>query len=175
MAAPSLAALYDFESAFESAAQAVLQTSGINAFVSQQQAKLPIIYTGISFNVGAAYDELTILPIGGRAARDLQDYFRYSGGLELEISVTRDQAKDPDQAGALSFLGQVRGLARGAFMMSQWPFNDVNLPYYRVSNIRPDGTNNGFDVRRNVDLVTLRFAVDFAIQPTAWPAGFPPA
>ncbi len=175
MAAPSLAALLDFESAFETAAKTLLATSGINAFISQQAEKLPLINTGISFDLGAAYDELTILPQGGRSARDQQDFFRYTASLEFMVSVNRDTNRDPTQAGADSFLGQIRGLIRGAMMQSQWPFRDSNLPYYRVSQIRPNGTSTGYEQERNVDLVTLRFQIDFAIQPAAWPSGFPPS
>lgn len=175
MAAASLAALLDFESAFEAAAQAILTSSGINAYVSQQAQKLPPISTRLSFDTGPAYDELTLLPQGGQASQQEQDFFRYTGVLNIEISVSRDQAPDPNQSGALNFLGQLRGLVRATFMQSQWPFQDSNLPYYRVSQIRPDGTSTGFEQKRNVDLVTMRFAVDFSIQPTAWPSGFPPS
>lgn len=174
MPAPSLAALLDFESQFESAAQAILASSGINAFISQHEAKLPPIATGISFDVGSAFDELTILPLGGQTVQQQQDFFRYQGSLTVEVSVSRDTSPDPAN-GAASFLGQVRALVRAAFMQSQWPFQDSNLPWLRVSQIRPDGTTSGFQQVRNVDIVSLRFAVDYAIQPSAWPAGFPPS
>ena len=81
MAAPTLAALLAFESNFETAAQALLASSGINAFISQQGQKLPTINTGVHLDVGQALDELTILPLGGRSATDLQDFFRYQGVL----------------------------------------------------------------------------------------------
>ena len=175
MAAPTLAALLDFESAFEKAAQAILSTSGINGYISQQNEKVALVSTSLSFDTGPAIDELTILPLGGRSAQDLQDFFRYTGELTLEISVNRDTAQTPADAGTSGFLSQCRGRIRGAFMQSQWPFNDTNLPFYRVSEIRPAGTVTGFDQTRNADLVSIKFAITFAIQPTAWPAGFPPA
>ena len=175
MAAPTIAALLDFEAAFEKAAQAILGTSGINAYISQQDVATPLIQTAVGFDTNGALDELTILPLGGRSAQDLQDFFRYTGTLTLEVSVSRDTARLPTDGGTAGFLSQCRGRIRAAMMMSQWPFNDTNLPYYRVSEIRPMGTTTGFEQARNVDLVSMKFGVTFAIQPTAWPAGFPPA
>lgn len=175
MAAPSLSALFDFEGQFETAAQAVLEASGINAFISQQAQQLPGAYTGIAFDVGGAIDQLTFLPLGGQTTRTEQEFFRYNGTLELQVSVARDSARGPDQSGVDSFLAQCRGLIRAAFLQSQWPFDDTNLPYYRVSAIRPDGTTTGNSgPPRNEDVISLRFAVTFAIQPGAWPTGFPP-
>ena len=175
MPATSLTQLFDCEGQFEAAAQAVLATSGVNAFISQSTKQLPLINTGVNFDLGPALDELTFLPQGGQSGTSSeQEYFRYTGTLELRVEVNRDTAKQPID-GAVSFLATVRALVRGAFMRSQWPFDDTNLPFYRVSDIRPNGSTDGFDVVRNVDMSALRFEVTFAIQPTAWPTGFPPS
>ena len=177
MAAPSLAALYDFETQFEDAAQAILISQGIDAYISEWQGALPLVNTGLSFEVGPATSDLTFLPLasGQSATRPYQDYFRYTGNLDVEVRVNRDVEMGPSEAGVTSFLAQVRGMIRATFMKSQWPFYNTNLPYYRVSDIRPNGTTSGFDKERNVDTVILRFAITFAIQPSAWPSGFPPA
>lgn len=175
MAATSLAQLYDFEGQFESAAQAVLQDSQIVAFISQSKKQLPLINTGIDFQVGPALDQLTFLPLApGQTQPTEQEYFRYTGILELSMEVPRDTARSPTDDVA-AFLDQIRGLVRAAFMRSQWPFQDSNLPYYRVSDIQPAGTTTGFNQVRNTDEVSLRFTITFAIQPTAWPTGFPPS
>lgn len=175
MAAPNLATLFDFEGQFERAAQTILQTSGINAFIARQTEKLPLINTGVSFVVGPADDRLTFLPLApGQTAPSEQEYFKYTGSLELRLEVERDTSKPPDVAGVTSFFSEARGLIRAAFMRSQWPFYDTNLPYYRTWDIRPNGTTEGLDPVRNVDSCILRFEVSFAIQPTAWPTGFPP-
>ncbi len=175
MAAPNLATLYDFETQFEKAAQTILQTSGINAFISRQTDKLPLINAGVTFSVGQAAEELTFLPLApGQTQPQEQEYFHYTGSLELRVEVERDTQRPPDQTGVVSFFAQMRGLIRAAFMRSQWPFYDGNLPYYRVWDIRPNGSTEGFDQSRNVDSSILRFEVSFAIQPSAWPSGFPP-
>lgn len=174
MPATSLAQLYDFEGQFESAAQAVLVDSSIVSFISHTKKQLPLINTGIGFQVGPALDQLTFLPLApGQTNPVEQEYFRYTGVLELNISVARDTARSPT-TDVTNFLDQIRGLVRAAFMRSQWPFQDSNLPLLRVSDIQPAGTTTGFNQVRNSDEVSLRFTVTFAIQPTAWPVGFPP-
>lgn len=174
MAAPSLAALLDFESQFETAAQAILADAGIYAVISQQNEKTPGIFTGVGFDTGPALDQLTFLPLAsGQTPPPYQEYFRYTGSLELEVAVPRDSVRQPTEDGVDSFLGQVRGLIRGTFLRAIWPFDDTNLPYLRVSDIRPNGTTTGFDQPQNRDTVLLRFLITFAIQPTAWPSGFP--
>lgn len=174
-AALSLSELFDFEGNFEDAAQAILTSAGINAYISQQTKKLPLINTGVNFDCGPAIDEVTFLPQGGQpAGQSSQEYFRYIGSLELRVEVNRDTAKQPP-ADVPSFLAAIRAMVRASFMWSQWPFDDTNLPLYRVSNIRPNGSTDGFDGVRNVDVCTMRFEITFAIQPTAWPVGFPPS
>ncbi len=175
MPASDLAQLFDFEGQFEAAAQGVLDSSQIVSFISQAKKQLPLINTGIDFQCGEAIDNLTFLPLAsGQTTPVEQEYFRYTGTLELTVEVPRDTARAPTDA-VSSFLDQIRGLVRAAFTRSQWPFQDSNLPYYRVSDIRPMGTTTGFNQVRNTDEVSLRFLITFAIQPTAWPTGFPPS
>ncbi len=166
--APNWSALFDIEGHFESAAQGVLETAGLNAFISRQTDKLPLINTGIQFSVGPAIDELTLLPLDVGYTVPDQEYFRYVGNLQLRLEVERDTQKPPDQAGVSSFFAQARSMIRRAFMRSQWPFRDTNLLYYRVSNIRPNGSTEGMDPVRNVDSLIMQFEVTFAIMPGAW-------
>lgn len=174
MAAPSLTALYDFEGQFEAATQAVLTAGGVTNYITQQKVQLPLIQTGVAFETQAAIDQLTFLPLASGQTNPVeQEYFRYTGILSLRVEVNRDNAQSIP-TGVPTFFNGLRGLIRGLFMRSQWPFQDSNLPYYRVSDLRPNGSFMGFDVVRNIDFVELRFLVTFAIQPTAWPAGFPP-
>ena len=175
MAAPNLAALYDFEGQFETAVQAILEANGILAFLERTQEKIPLINTGIAFTVGPAIDELTPLPIASGQTEPEQEYFRYNATLQLDVEVPRDNPNSPKLPGVDSVLAESRALIRSILMRSQWAFRDSNLPYYRVSDIRPGGTFITFDQARNTDTSSLQFAVTFAIQPTAWPTGFPPS
>lgn len=175
MAAPNLAALFDFEGQFESAAQTILDDSGILSFVERSQEKLPLINTGIAFTTGPAIDELTFLPLASGETERRQEYFRYTGNLELRVEVNRDTPQAPKLPGVDTLLAESRALIRGAFLRALWPFRDSNLPYCRVTDIRPAGTVAIFDQQRNTDISSLQFAITFEIQPAAWPSGFPPS
>lgn len=168
--AANFAELFDFEGHFVAAAQTVLEDQGVNAFIERNTEKLPLINTGIVFTVGPAIEEMTFLPVATGQTAALQEYFRYTGDLQITVQVNRDAAQPARAAGVDSFFAEVRALVRRAFMWSNWPFNDTNLEFYRVSNIRPNGCNEGFDQARNCDAVILRFSVTFAIMQGAWPA-----
>lgn len=175
MAAPSLAALLNFEDQFEDAAQAILESAGVVSFVSQSKDKLPLVNTGVNFECGAALDTLNWLPnVSGQTQPTQQEYTRYVGILELRVEVNRDTAREPLPS-TYNFLGSIRGLVRAAFLFSQWPFQATNLPWLGVTDIRPNGSSTGFDQVRNVDSFIQRYQVTFEIQATAWPAGFPTA
>lgn len=173
MAAPNLTALFDFEGQFESATQGILTASGITNDISQQGIKEELINTGIALDVNPAIDELTQIPaplnwpVGQPPP---QEYFRYTGNLELRVEVARDlNAEDPG-AGVDTMMSTIRGKLRALMMRCCMPYTDVNLPYYRVSDIKPNGTTTGFDSARNIDVCSLRFIITWAIKPTAWPA-----
>lgn len=169
--AANFAELFDFEGHFESAAQSILEEAGITSFIERQTEKMPLINTGVAFSVGPAIDQLTFLPLDGDQSGPppSQEYFRYTGSLELALQIPRDTQKPPNAAGVESFFAEARSMIRTAFRRSQWPFNDTNLEFYRVSNIRPNGTTSGFDQDRNCDSLVLRFEITFAIMQDAWP------
>ncbi len=179
MSAPNLPALLDFEGQFEAAAQAILTANGITAYISQQESKELLISTGIGFDTGPALDEKVLLdPAGGYPALPSnwtagqpppQEYFRYTGSLEYRIEVPRDQ-EGASLPGVANLMGELRGKIRAAMMLCCAPFNATNLPYLRVSDIRPNGTTTGWERERNIDYLSLRFTITFAIVPGAWPA-----
>lgn len=171
MPATNLTELLDFEAQFESAAQAILVSAGIDAYISEQAEKLPLLNTGIGFDAGPALDQLTFLPKPTNWPADReppQEYFRYTGNLEFRVEVPRD-AHAANVVGVVTMLGQVRGKIRSAMLLCVAPFNATNLPYYRVSDIRPNGSTTGWEGVRNIDFCSLRFALTWQINPTAWP------
>ena len=174
MPAPNLAALFDFEGQFETAAQGILANVLINAYASGQDENMPLMHTRIAFDVGPA-DEGKFAqldkPAGwpdGMAAP--QEYFIYSAALEYTVSVPRDD-RQPTIAGVTSMLAQIRGQLREAMMQCVRPFNEVNLPYLKVSRIRPNGSSTQPGPEgKNTDLVFVRYDIKFEIRRNAWPA-----
>lgn len=172
MPAQNLPDLLDFEGHFETAAQQILTANGIAAYISEQQVKLPLLNTGIGIDIAPALDALRFLPKPSNWPVDReapQDFFRYPSMMEFRIEVPRD-ANGASLPGVDTMLREVRGKIRAAMLMCCAPFNAANLPYYRVSEIRPNGTITGFEAVRNIDFCSIRFAITFAIVDGAWPA-----
>lgn len=172
MSAPNLPALFDFEGQFETAGQGIMAGLGITAYISQQNVKEELVSTGIGFDLGPATGDMTQIPKPTLWPADQaapQEYFRYTGNLEFRVQVPRD-GETPTIADLDNLMGQFRGQIRSAMMLCVMPFTDANLPWLRVSDIRPNGTSTGWDRDLNTDYCALRFTITFAIQPTAWPA-----
>jgi hypothetical protein len=169
--APNLPALLDFESQIEAATQSVLAAAGVTAFISQQAAEIPDINTGIGCDVGAAIDLLTQIPGGPTwpAGTPLpQEYFRYPASLELIVEVPRD-TQGATLPGVPTMLAQIRGLVRASLLRVIMPFNDSNMPYLRVTDIKPAGTTTGTMPAKALDFCSIRFSLTFEIKPDSWP------
>jgi hypothetical protein len=172
MPATNLPELLDFEGQFEAAAQGVLAAIGLTSFISQQGAAMPLISTGIAFDITPAEEVFTSLPRPSNWPAGLcapQEYFRYGATLEFRIEVPRD-GNTPTIPEVATLLAQFRGMIRASFMRTVAPFNSTNLPFYEVGNIRPNGAITGWEGVRNIDFCALRFSLTFAIRPDAWPA-----
>lgn len=173
MPATNLRELLDFEGQFESAMQTILATSGILAFISEQDDRQPLINTGIGFDVSPALDVITDIPKPSNWPADMgppQDYFRYTGSIEFRVEVPRDDAGN-SLPGTTSMMSQIRSTLRAVMMRSCYPFTAANLPWYEIGDIRPNGTTSGRASNgvRNIDFCSVRFLVTFEIKPTAWP------
>jgi hypothetical protein len=171
--APSFEKLFDFETNFEAAGQALLASTGVTAFISQQTQQLGNrqVYTGIGLDMGPALDELMQLepPPGWPDDHEPPaEFFRYDAGFELRVAVQRDKNATPDPT-VDTLMAFVRGRIRANMMMSCAPFNPTNLPYYRVSMIRPNGSSWGYEGARNVDFQNLRYAIRFAMLKESFP------
>ena len=172
MPAANITELLDFEGQFERAAQAVLAANGITAYISQAKAKMPLVSTGLTFDVSPALDQLTFIPKPTNWPAGLpgpQDYFRYPAQMEFRIEIPRDK-NTATNVEVDTLLAQFRGTTRAAFMRVMNPFTPALLPFYEVGDIRPNGAVTGWEGVRNIDFCALRFAFTFAIRPDAWPA-----
>jgi hypothetical protein len=173
MAAPNWETLYDFEGQFEAAANGILAAVLINAYVSGQDEQMPLLKTAIPFDVGPALENKVAplaKPAGWPADQDFpREYFIYSATLEYRVEVPRDD-RQPTVAGVSSMLSQIRGKLREVMMRCVRPFNESNLPYYKVIRIRPNGASTGVNSTGNADVVFLRYDLSFEIRPSAWPA-----
>jgi hypothetical protein len=174
MPATNIEQLLDFEGNFEKAAQTILVAAGVAAYISQQATKLPLINTGLMFDVGASTDDLIQIPAPANWPTDREppmEFCIYDGALNVQVEVPRDKNGAP-MPGVDTFLAAVRSKVRNTFMMSVAPFNSTNLPLYRVSRIKPAGTSTGEDQVRNINFTILRFALRWTIVPSEFPAWY---
>lgn len=172
MPAPNIETLLDFEGQFEIATQAIMTANGITSYISEQTEQLPLLNTGIDCNIEPALDTLLQIPAPSNWPANREppmEYSRYVATLELRVEVPRD-ANAATVPGVDTLMAQIRAKVRAAMLLTVRPFTDTNLPYYVVSDIRPNGTTTGFEGVRNVDFVALRFRITFQIRPSAWPA-----
>jgi hypothetical protein len=173
MPAANLTQLYDFEGQFEAAAQAILADVLINSYVTGQDEQMPLLKTAIAFDVGPAQEGKFVQlekPASWPAGMiPPQEYFIYAATLEYRVEVPRDD-RQPTIAGVSSMLSQIRGKLREVMMQSVRPFNEVNLPLYKVARIRPNGSSTGQNATGNADVIFIRWDLTFEIRKTAWPA-----
>lgn len=171
LAAPNLPAMYAFEENFTVALGAVMIAIGVPAYVDQQAAKIPITNVLSAVDIGNAIDEKTEVPVPADWPADQappQEYFRYPVNFEFVIGVPLDD-NNATVEGAETMVGQLTGLIRAGMSLISQPFTAENLPYYRVTDIRPAGTSAGVMQQKNVYVCTMRFVGTFEIRNTAWP------
>lgn len=171
MLAPNLETLHNFEEIFEAATASALAAANVTAIQARSRAEVAVFDVACSFDIGGANEtskRITGIDVNGR---NVWEYDRYDN-CTLEIQVIGNRFTD---AGSLvddisTQLAEVRAKVRVAMRPANNPLNDSNLKYYRVSRIRPNGTQNGQTENKEREVSTLRFLVDFCIMPDAWPA-----
>lgn len=173
MPAANLTELFDFEGQFEKAAEAILAGVLIDAYITSHNDQVPLVNTLISFDLGPAIEgkfaqlqKPTNWPVGEPPP---QEYFLYTASLEFQVEVPRGD-KAPTVAGVDTMLSQIRGMLREEMMQCVRPFTEINLPYYKVSRIRPAGSSSGENEKRNADRAIIRYDLAFEIRKDAWPA-----
>jgi hypothetical protein len=156
--------IYNFQERFESAASELMRAADLASFGATATVALPEENVRVAFAVGPVADQVSRKPNG-----DLV-YSKYENcSLEIEVAYPRDG----DTAGedAEKKLNEAAAIIRVLLQWCRWPFHDENLLYYRVTKIRPSGETRGIDEGANLDLISLKFSVDFEIMPDAWPLG----
>ncbi len=170
MLAPSYETLFNFEEIFEAAGVAYIAAASIPALRARSKEEPAELNVAVSFELGPASGSKRIVDRHANGV-PVVEYERYdSCVLEIQIVGNRfnDQGSAIEDIGTK--LGEVRAKLRVLFRESRWPFRDDNLKYYRVSRLMPAGTQNGQTEKKDADVSTLRYLVDFAIMPDAWPA-----
>ena len=159
MSAPSLAALYDFETQLETAVASILTAGGVTV---AGKARADVTLTTPCCEVTSS--------ISGPYPASAPDFYSVSGDYRpctfsgtVQVHILTDRKRNASSHG--TFRGGVRALLY-AFVSK---FTSSNLPYLEVFDAQESGSFNSVDDERGLDLTTLSWEVRFAILPTAWP------
>lgn len=164
MPAPNFIQLYNFSETFEAATLGVLQGAGVAAYGAGATEDVPLNRATVSFSCGPATDEFTQITSGGKLER-----FRYTG-CRLDVEVHWDRVNESVTSDTLREMNKTAATIRAVLRQSEWPLDDENLKWYRVSSLRPLGENKGLDQQRMCDVLTLSYSVDFQVLGDAWPS-----
>jgi len=168
--APNYDTLHNFEEIFEAAVADVINAASIPALAARAQDETAELQVSCVFEVGPASGSKRLVAYDD-AGKPICEYERYDNcNLEIQIVANRFFDDGSEIPNVSSKLAEVRAKIRTLFRESQGALNDANLYYYRVNRIRPAGTQNGTTEKKEQDISTLRFSVDFCIMPDSWPA-----
>jgi hypothetical protein len=160
--APNLeTAIYDRETAIETAVQTVLTAAGVASFIQREADPL----TGIRVNIqwadaGTQGHESEVTP--GQFAFDA-----WLGQLRLEIITPRYAPNDANYDPTVH--GTTRGTVRLAMQYFRGSLNADVLPYHVLVKIREAATQPSVVVEEDSDLSAISFDCILAVRTGAWP------
>jgi hypothetical protein len=155
--------LMNFSEAFELASYQILDDAGVPCMVTQADGVLPDLVAYARFEPGMAEDEMTDpdMPQPG-------EYSRYTGGTLSVVLYSPRADQEALGTDTQTRMGEIAARIRTLFRFSQMPFEDL-LPHYDVCRLRPSGESYSTNDQRQLDMLTMRWALDFTINPDAWP------
>ena len=163
MPAQSKKQVYAFEDAFETAAAGVMKAAGFyDSLISGANETLPESRIEIMFVLGETLNEAVLIN-----GQHVYDYFNAS--LRLKLVTVRPRDQPSLLPGVSNLHAEWLGGIRTAFEERVRPFNETNLPWYKVNTIRSSGSARDFDARWFEDFSTLSFLIEFGIRSDAWP------
>lgn len=159
MPAPSLSALFDFETQVETAAATFLaEATGFVVFTSISVQVLTVPRIEVECRLGEAPDPP--MQRGGGASPNSVDYSAYTAELGIKI-VT-------DNSVGVASHASTRGLVRSVMLQSVPNWSEGNLPYLAMKYMRPTGT--AIEADGDLNISSLAYALIFTMRTTGWPA-----
>lgn len=159
-AAPTVATLFDFESAYESALAGYL--SNVNTawqvLTPQSNANVaPILLTPrimCSFAVQSANDQ--------RATSNGVGYYAaWTGTMTVHVCTARDDASQNH--------GLMRGTVRQAMLERTQVFNANAVPYYQTADIGGGSSSQGSDTENQEIITILTYPFTFYVPAASFP------
>lgn len=173
MAAPNIATLYDFESAYEDAlrnyfvnvnvggfsfAQVLTPRTNANVEAFQETPRLQIKagITGLQAS-GAGVQE-TSVTLNNTATHY---YSYYTLGVTLDVITQRQNVSQPH--------GLFRGATRQGMLEYTASMNNTSVPYYETAFVNPGATTQVLDPDNDSIISSIQYSIDFFIPPSQFP------
>lgn len=159
MPAPSLAALFDFETQIEAAVVTALAAVSVTAYASHATGNMATPYCGVSYIHGGPF------PSGNprlfnNGSTWREDFFQGT----LQVSVITDRKRNE------SSHSTYRGKVRNALYLYASNITGTELPYLSLMELTETGTQPNVSDMDNLDLSIINWSIRFAIKSTAWPS-----
>ncbi len=164
MAAPSIAALLDYETNIEDALATYLAAQIGSAQVlttrtlisSEEILETPRVTVAVNVT-GTNPDQ--------QASRDTDgaEYDSHKMGSVSLVAVMRRNASGQSMT-------TLRGGLRKAMLSATAALTAVNLPYYQIVTLREAASSAGFDKENDEIFMTLNYNLEFFIKPDQWAA-----
>lgn len=166
MAAPTYAALYDWETLMEdgiaSAIGTILTAASITAQINTTRdgATESTPRIDVMFSPGNSNGHMTA--IGQANPKQVPDQF--DGTATIRISTAR-----PISTGNAAIHGTIRGWVRYTMSAGARGLTEGSLPYLQILDMLPAGSASQIYDEKSQDITELSYKVTFAIRQTAWP------
>jgi len=162
--AGTLAQIFSFEAAFESAFKTILEKVGIETvYITRQVAIQATPSVGVKVINGAVNERHQYNPLSGSAAI----YDCFDASLEIEVRTNRG-SEGQDHA---TLCGLVRGALLLYSLVRTFPPEGPTDFYQSITDIREQRGDTAFDSETNLDTTIIPYYLLINVRPDAWPSG----
>lgn len=165
MAAPNIATLFDYESAYENALANYFASINGNPF---SQVLTP--RTNLAEDASLTTPRLVIrMGVTGQGIQENDQpntsasyYSHRLAGVDFIVTTNRDNASQNH--------GYLRGLVRASMLQSAAIMNANSVPYYQTIFVFESGSTQGIQEENDEISTQLTYAIQFQIRTDQWPA-----
>lgn len=173
MAAPNIATLYDFESAYEDALRNYFVNLNVGGFTFNQvltprtnanleafreTSRLQIKAGVIGLAASGSGVQETAVTLNSAATAY---YSYYTLGVVLDVCTSRQNIQQPH--------GLLRGATRQGMLEYTASMNNSTVPYYQTVFVNPGASTQVIDTANDEIITSIQYSLDFSIPPTSFP------
>ncbi len=173
MAAPNIATLYDFESAYEDALRNYYLNVNVGGFTFPQVLTPRTNLTTANFQATPRLQiraGITGLAASGSGVQETaitlnniatNYYSYYTLGVTIDVVTSRSNSSQPH--------GLYRGATRQGMLEYTASMNANTVPYYQTAFVNPGSSTQAMDAENDEIITQLGYSIDFFIPPSSFP------